>query len=85
MQDEAVWLGYQSDTRLRSPDVELRSFSVAKADSASRYEIARTHRGQQVQWTIGLDTLLKKTSSKPILRGFAALFASWLNTCPTTA
>jgi plasmid replication initiation protein len=45
-------------------------FRLRKPIERRVYEIARKHCGRQVKWTIGLDTLLKKSGSKSSLKEF---------------
>lgn len=45
-------------------------FRLRKPIERRVYEIARKHCGRQASWTIGLDTLLKKSGSKSSLKEF---------------
>lgn len=45
-------------------------FRLRKPIERRVYEIARKHCGRQTSWTIGLDTLLKKSGSKSSLKEF---------------
>lgn len=58
IQDNAVLTLHRDYFRLRKP-IERRI-----------YEIARKHCGQQKQWTVGLETLHKKSGSQSTLRRF---------------
>lgn len=66
------WL-YRAVTGYEVLTIDKDYFRLSGGVERRLYELCRKHCGHQAKWTIGLDTLYKKSGSQAPLRNFRAI------------